>query len=808
MTTLKTDTMRNIALRFASFGWAVHALSVSKKQPGTPNGFLDATTDPDEIARMWAGRALANVGIATGASNLLVVDVDMNHAKGKVGDDSWGNLIAQHGHVPTFTVQTWSGGLHFYYQMPQARLPNSTSVLGQDIDTRGDGGYVVAPGSRVIEDGATGWYTIINDLDVAPCPEWIVEALNRPAPQRERLAGPVAPEDLVLTRMDDLAQQLREAPDGTGNDMASRVAFMAGQYVGAGQIGQQQAIDILTGALADWSWRSSRDQAGMRETIERQVSAGMRVPRAWERPVAPNAPRGDVEPLPTSLAVDPDPEGAADPLEEADRDISYWSTDNGQGVFLRDRLGRMIFVVGVGWFVWDKKRWAPVDEAVIEGIASRFYRQQFGKILDQYKTSQKDKHLVLAKAYKQFMSTGRLKSIMGHLKLTDGVQVTEAARLDSHHHLLNTQNGVVNLVDGTLSPHDPDLLITKITKGSYRPGFTHPDWQQALTCTEEPEYLQLRFGQAFTGETSKDVAFLIGGGQNGKSLFTTDGLVHAMGDYAHQAQRSLISKGNGREGAATPDRALLRGRRFVWIEELPEAHSLSVEEIKSVADTGKISARLLNTNPTTFDATHTLFVTSNSLPAVSETDYGTWRRLMRVTFPWKYTEHPVGPTERPLDPGLKARIAAGRDGQHEAIIAWVVAGAMRYYTDRAAIIDSRRPQSIKDATLQWQVRADRIMGYIDERVEFVADSMVWKKDLLDDFNTWLASQGHSKWGLELFLNRFMDHKLVTDAGVVLLRTRDHDAISRPMPSGASFSSSLGNLPMQVRALRGIRFVSN
>jgi hypothetical protein len=39
---------------------------------------------------------------------------------------------------------------------------------------------------------------------------------------------------------------------------------------------------------------------------------------------------------------------------------------------------------------------------------------------------------------------------------------------------------VVDLRTGALMPHDPALLITKVTSGRYRPGFRHPDWQKAL----------------------------------------------------------------------------------------------------------------------------------------------------------------------------------------------------------------------------------------------------------------------------------------------------------------------------------------
>jgi hypothetical protein len=48
--------------------------------------------------------------------------------------------------------------------------------------------------------------------------------------------------------------------------------------------------------------------------------------------------------------------------------------------------------------------------------------------------------------------------------------------MDADLDLINTPSGAVDLQTGELHPHDPTLLMTKITSGSYRPGYTqHTD---------------------------------------------------------------------------------------------------------------------------------------------------------------------------------------------------------------------------------------------------------------------------------------------------------------------------------------------
>ena len=134
-----------------------------------------------DIAAMYARRPWAhNVGILTGRpSGLLVLDVDPE-AGGAV---SLAELVAANGELPaTYTVRTGSGGRHYYFTMPDFPVGNSAGRLGPGLDTRGDGGQVVAPPSRSVK----GPYSVEVDAPVAEAPGWLLDRL-RPA---ERPAAP------------------------------------------------------------------------------------------------------------------------------------------------------------------------------------------------------------------------------------------------------------------------------------------------------------------------------------------------------------------------------------------------------------------------------------------------------------------------------------------------------------------------------------------------------------------------------------------------------------------------------------------
>ncbi|WP_425298169.1 bifunctional DNA primase/polymerase [Nocardia brasiliensis] len=115
-----------------------------------------------------------SVAIATELSGLLVVDVDVEHRvhSRRSNPPSWQQLLARlatiTGDTPslrTFTVRTPSGGLHLYHRTPP----------GPHIDTRGNGGYVVATGSVL----TTGLYRLLDDRPPIQLHDWLTIALAR-----------------------------------------------------------------------------------------------------------------------------------------------------------------------------------------------------------------------------------------------------------------------------------------------------------------------------------------------------------------------------------------------------------------------------------------------------------------------------------------------------------------------------------------------------------------------------------------------------------------------------------------------------
>jgi hypothetical protein len=122
--------------------------------------------------RQWPD---ANLGIVTGeVSKLAVLDVDAKHG----GDDTLERFQQRFGALPTTVeVQTGGQGRHLYFKHPGYTL-RSRAGVGQGIDLRGDGGYVVAPPSLHPSGDRYRWTAGRSPMDLLPAslPEWLLTA--------------------------------------------------------------------------------------------------------------------------------------------------------------------------------------------------------------------------------------------------------------------------------------------------------------------------------------------------------------------------------------------------------------------------------------------------------------------------------------------------------------------------------------------------------------------------------------------------------------------------------------------------------
>jgi hypothetical protein len=207
------------ALKIAGKGKPVFPCKPNKspyyEKNALEHGCLDATTDPRKITAWWTRWPGANVGIPTGkASGVFVLDLDTY----KPGAMTVAEFEEKYGTIPhTATVRTGRGGLQFYFIYPDGEeIRSSSGGLGPHVDTRGEGGYALAPPSVT-----TSRYEWINKAPPATIPPRLLEAL-RDEPRRKPSAGlpsqgRTGPESIPV--MDG-----GPIPDGTRDEALTRIA--------------------------------------------------------------------------------------------------------------------------------------------------------------------------------------------------------------------------------------------------------------------------------------------------------------------------------------------------------------------------------------------------------------------------------------------------------------------------------------------------------------------------------------------------------------------------------------------------------
>lgn len=172
---LDREDLLAAALEYAALGYAVFPCVPGAKHPITQRGFKDATTDPAQIETWWREWPKAN--IATPTQGLLVIDQEGPSPCWPLDNESKRLDLAK---APT--AVTPSGGVHSYFrQPPDKSWPSSVKKLGDNVDTRANGGYVLLPPSSVA-DRPYLWQPTL-ELDVRPehlplPPAWLVEQLD------------------------------------------------------------------------------------------------------------------------------------------------------------------------------------------------------------------------------------------------------------------------------------------------------------------------------------------------------------------------------------------------------------------------------------------------------------------------------------------------------------------------------------------------------------------------------------------------------------------------------------------------------
>jgi putative DNA primase/helicase len=667
-----TKTALATALDYASQGWPVFPCDPTTKRPQTKSGFKDATTDVQQINAWWGKHPQAMIGMPTGeASGLWVLDIDLDTSKGingQVGIEALGVL------PKTFAVSTPRGGLHCMFKWNPVRPVKSTAgSICEGVDTRGQGGYVILPGSTRADGARYEWLVSPDQCEIAEAPAWLMALATRPSsekpsrkteePKPMGLGLKMSNENYGQAALDDECEIVARAPEGKRNHTLNKSAHSLGQLIAGGEIDEEDVRERLMSAAQSCGLVQSDGMDQTLKTIESGISAGIKKPR--------HAP--------------PRPEQHGQDLQRAEPKISGKVTEDAAAKAFTERYGptlKYCHTAGT-WYLWNSTIWKPEKKSLAFHLARELVRES-ATGTDQSKAS-------FAGAVERFAKA-------------DPVHARSADDWDQYPFILGTPKGLVNLQTGCLGISDPHMGVTKATAVGPSDAASCPLWLSFLDDATGGDADMIRFikqwsGYCLTGDTREHaLVFVFGGGGNGKSVWLNT-LIGIMGDYAATAAMDSFTASPGDKHST--DLAMLRGARLVTASETEEGKSWAEARIKQMTGGDPITARFMRQDNFTFKPAFKLTIIGNHKPILKNPDEAMARRFNLLPFIHK----PQTP-DRQLEEKLKA--------EWPAILRWMIEGCLDWQENGL-----QRPESVLAATRDYFADQDLLRQWLEDscRVE-------------------------------------------------------------------------------------------
>jgi putative DNA primase/helicase len=742
-----------------------------------------ATVDPDQIDTWWSGPdtdwIYANITLLTGAeSGLVVLDFD-----GPEGLRTLAALETKFERLAAPTSHSGGGGVHLWFAHPGrgVLVPSGDGILGPGGDVKGDNGSITVPPSSHKSGGFYRWSdTNFSTQPLAPIPTWILEQLDR-ARETGETAVSETEAGAAHTYRRRVSSEAYMLPSHVSDGNRNWEMFRFGSSLRARGSSDAEIAEQLHSAnarLCNPPMTRPEIEAILQSVLKYEQGDRLSPPPPrsvpeepeWLMSMPPDMELGDTLPDIGNLAVDlgTQPSGSAGqrpaprltlvggsggtnpPGDGGTSSAGGPPPPNSQPVILsgpdglpmtdignaerlfRDHGEDLRYVAATErWYVWTTKRWEHDQRQRVmrkAGITARRMHPLIGDCRDEDHQKKWRLHVKYSES-----ARGINNSIQCFGWHKDIARVV--ADLDHGvSHIINTQNGHLDLRTLDLRPHTRDPMITKIIPVAYHPEAECPLWISFLTKVmggnhEMVEFLQRAVGYALTGETSEHALFFcLGSGSNGKSTFIE--IVRQLaGDYGRVADFSTFTVERNRVDNARYDLAALRGARIVSAGEPERSTRFSEGTTKLMTGGDTITCRHPYGDLFEYLPQFKVFLSANHQPTIVGQDDGIWRRFRMIPFD---VHIPDG--EKDMQLGQKLR------KERAGILAWAARGAAEWFRDGL-----RPPSRVMSATEKYREDMDVVGPFWHDNFTANPESHVSTGLVYDTYAKWCKAQGeHQK----------------------------------------------------------------
>lgn len=780
--------LASAAVTYAEHGIRIFPLRAGDKVPAVDHWHDVATCDVRQVQRWWRQNAEYNIGMPQGIrANTLTLDIDHGHHSDgtpKYGWDSFAELEERHGELPaTLRQATPSGGEHLIFSYPDRSSDlwrNSASQIADDIDVRGEGGYIVLTPSIVAGRRYGPW----RGSRVAQPPAWLIEATKkRPAApatfaaELPDLSSMTAQEvergeryahkaiQAEVERLREAARQgwdYRELTrDGRlvkvgWNEVVFRVSCQILEFANSpwNELTVQDAWDIVCGAAPrDAGFDEADVLKCFRSALTRTAGKGRPMP----------APRAEEAALSQAAASDRASFGRA-------------CTDLGNGERMADLFGDRFRYVATDqrlpWYHWNGVAWQQ-DATLSSMSLAKVMVKRIQAEAEQADPGEpptpmpaEGKSAQAQAALRQWLAQSpanaawhakhrRHAELLGWaIKSQDASRITSAVKLfasepdvaaeledfDADRNLINFPNGVYNLATMSFGEHKPEYMLSRLMGVEYAPAAVAPRWQQYLAeVLPDPDvrgYVKRAMGYTLSGRVNeKAIFFLLGPRDTGKTIFI-ETMLSVFGSYGLTAADGLLRK--KRDGTISNDVNDLKGFRLAITSETEPNMMLDEALIKSLAGGDTLRNRALYRGNEQWKPQCGLWLASNHHPLITGDDDAIWGRIKVVNFLVQHTDEPDAVHRK--DRTLPDVLATERAG----ILNWLLEGYAEWrergLDEPAAItVDSAMYQREQDTVAQW------LEDYADAGWFFEADYARLELGLAyRHYERWCRENGHER----------------------------------------------------------------
>ena len=302
-------------------------------------------------------------------------------------------------------------------------------------------------------------------------------------------------------------------------------------------------------------------------------------------------------------------------------------------------------------------------------------------------------------------------------------------------YLFNCKNGTLDLRTMEFRNHSPEDYLTKVSPVIYDPEAECPRWRTFIDEIMQgdkarSDYMQKAIGYALTGDTKMECLFILYGptSRNGKGT-TMESILRIMGEYGKNADPTMLqAKFNAQSGGPSEEIARLAGARFVNISEPEKKITLDAALTKRLTGNDTITARYLHENSFEFRPNFKIFINTNHRPNITDLTLFESGRIKIIPFDRHFEENEQ-------DRGLKQFFAEPEN--MSGILNWMLEGYRMYRSQGLSM-----PDSVKQATMDYQMFSDKMGQFFDENIQEKPGSELRRAAIYTRYKEWCQENGY------------------------------------------------------------------